>query len=105
MMLCLTIQIDLSKTQGFDSDSFLFFVRALGRFPEVDKVDNKTIAFNFFTEDLPSLWKALQRDLYQSNEYGALLAAASVVACESEHEPDAELLLFHFDTNEALDEI
>jgi hypothetical protein len=104
-MLCLTIQIDLSKAKNFDCDGFLFFVRALGRFPEVDKVADKTIAFNFFTEELPSLWKSLWQDLYQSSEYGAILAAASVVACESEQEADTELLLFHFDSSETLDEI
>lgn len=104
-MLCLTILIDLSKAQNFDCDGFLFFVRALGRFPEVDKVENKSIAFNFFTEDLSGLWKSLWKDLYQSREYGAILTAASIVACESEQEADAELLLFHFDSSETLDEI
>ena len=102
-MKCLSIQIDLTKAQGFDQDEFLFLLRGLGRFPEVDKVGTATIAFNLFSEDLPALWQELWGSLYEGGDMSAVLKRSSIVACEGENEED--LFLYHFDSSEQIDKI
>ena len=106
-MKCIAIQINMSRDTAFDEDDFLRLVKSIGRFPEIDRdeQDNALVQFNFFTEDPPLLWQALQTQVLEDADMGAWVRAQAVIACEGDQGWDDMKLLFHYDANEKCDSL
>lgn len=107
-MRCLTIQIPSEFIADFDRTEFLFHVRALGRSPEIDAVNEGGkcyLSFHFFTEMPVKLWNDLRQFIYDDPDYGPIISACSIAVCDTETEADEYLLLHHFDPTEPRDSL
>lgn len=104
-MKYLSIQIQTNRDESFSVEDAIDLSRALGRFPEVDKADDKGkfIHLNYFSEDLTALWSELRAGLLDDGTLGEWLRKVSVVVCEGPTNPDEYLLLWHWDSEEKLD--
>ena len=59
--------------------------------------------FTFGTDDAKSLWKEIQRILYENGTVGEGLARCSMAMCSSEEGWDDYILLHHFDASVPLE--
>lgn len=104
-MRCLSIQIKPDAVPDFNKAEFLERVRTMGRSPEIDDFEEKSVRhlhFNFFTELPEILWQEMQENLFGDDAFGKNLRRISLVACEGEMRAE-DLLLHHFDPSETLD--
>jgi hypothetical protein len=110
-MKCLSIQLQPQATTAggnasFTSDDLIRLVKSVGRYPEVDRDDAhpERISLNLFTEELPVLWQDIQNGVLGDSAMGNWVKQSTIIVCEGEAE-DSLLLLSHFDSNEALDNL
>jgi hypothetical protein len=99
------MQPDLDAS--YSEDDVIKRVKSLGRFPEVDVVedDGRFVNLNFFTEELPVLWQELQQGLLADGSLGSWVKQVAIIVCEGEKSWDDYLLLSHPDTSEKLDQL
>ena len=101
-MKCLSIQVQRGEIEGFNKDEFLHRVRTINRYPEIDAGDDDGpyLNFNFFTENLDTLWCDLQSALFQDKLYSPPFKRATIVVCEGEHGWDDAVFLHRADNGE-----
>ncbi|GAA5316687.1 MAG: hypothetical protein AseanaTS_18910 [Candidatus Pelagadaptatus aseana] len=107
MLKCLSIQMQPDLDDSHSEQEVIDRVKTLGRFPEVDLIeeDQRFVNLNFFTEELPVLWRELQQGLLQDDELGAWVKKVSIIVCEGDKSWDDYLLLSHPDASEKLDSL
>ncbi|WP_370979138.1 hypothetical protein [Agaribacterium sp. ZY112] len=104
-MKCLIIQVQPERHTLCDVECIIRLCKGAGRYPEVDKEEGSSALYlNFFTEDLSLLWSELRKALFEDDANSAWIKASTVIVCDGE-ELGSELLLHHFDANEALDSL
>lgn len=62
------------------------------------------MVLSFFSENLPLLWSQLVKGMFNDDELGDWLQAVCIVVCDPVDGGSEELLLYHFDEDEELDE-
>jgi hypothetical protein len=80
--------------------------RLVSRFGVVEGVDGVPYTnLMFETEEVRSLWRRIQSELYGNNEVRDALLQASMAMCEGRDGWNDYLLLYHFNESEKLDSI
>ena len=104
-MQSLSILIQPSQSDAFQPEDAIALAKSLGRYPEVDR-DAQTgeVVLKFFSENLPLLWSQLVKGMFNDEELGEWLQSVSIVVCDPVDGGRDELLLYHFDEDEELDE-
>jgi hypothetical protein len=107
----LSIQVQPERSNGLDIDRLMAACTDIAAKKDLvdhhqfDRGHDKVLYLNFTfgTRHAAALWRLLRTRLYEDEELGAHMCAASMAVCSSTEGWDDYLLLYHFDPAVTLD--
>lgn len=101
-MQCLSIQLDPRRSAQYSPEDLIEQVKALGRYPEIDRDDAHApyINLNFFTEDATKLWAEFSDRLMQAPGLGEWIKQTAVIVSEHTENAGEFVVLWHYDQHE-----
>ncbi|MHC4750142.1 MAG: hypothetical protein ACYTFW_09740 [Planctomycetota bacterium] len=112
-MKCLSVQIQLERSSKLEEDRIIHSFKemcdksSLIKHIDIEKGydEGSYININYTTDNLKALWGQIRSHFYEQEDFGLVLAKASIVVCEGDNGWDDYLLLHHFDEREEIDTI
>jgi hypothetical protein len=108
----LSIQVQPERSTGFNTDRLIAACTDIAAMKDLvshhqfDSGHDRLhyLNFTFGTQHAASLWRVLRTRLYEDNELGPHMRAASMAMCSSTEGWDEYLLLYHFNPEVKLDQ-
>lgn len=103
----LLIHVQPTRDIQFSSDELVNELRALNLDLQHARYDDDGLYENItlVATDIARLWGVVNELFYSGSRYSRWLREVSIVTCHGDKGWDDYLLLYHFDSNEALDRI
>lgn len=103
-MKCLSVQLQTDLDTTFDEKDIISLVRSIGRYPEIDRGDDKHkyIHLNFFSENVTLLWEELKAGFMKDQAIYDWMNTVAIIICEGDTDSDDYLLLAHYDKTETI---